>query len=153
MADLADQLVEEEEGPPALVAFRDTMGLWTIGRGHLLPDQSHDYTGYTWTPAQAAFQQEHDMEIARALAPRYPGFPGVDFENVVTPRAAVIVSMAFQLYAKPLKWPNFMAALTAGDYTAAAAAGRDTEWCRVQTPKRAMRAMQMLDTDIWVPHV
>ena len=129
------------------------MGLWTIGRGHLLPDQAHDYTGFTWTQAQCDAQQLHDMEVARALAPRYPGFENVDFENVVTPRAAVIVSMAFQLYAKPLKWPNFMAALKASDYDAAAQAGRDTQWCQVQTPKRALRAMQMLETNLWVPHV
>jgi GH24 family phage-related lysozyme (muramidase) len=153
MPDLASQLIEEEEGPPQLTAYRDTQGLWTIGRGHLLPDQAHDYTGFTWTPAQAAGQEDQDIGIARALAPRYPGFESMDFENVTSPRAAAIVSMCFQLYAKPLKWPQFMAALAVRDYTAAAAAGRDTQWCRVQTPKRAMRAMQMLETDVWVPHV
>jgi GH24 family phage-related lysozyme (muramidase) len=152
VSDLADQLVEEEEGPPQLTAYRDSLGEWTIGRGHLLPDQAHDYTGFTWTPTQCAAQQAHDMGVARALAPRYPGFEHVDFENVTSPRAAVIVSMAFQLYAKPLKWPVFMAALTARDYTAAAAAGRDSQWCKVQTPKRANREMEMLESDLWVPH-
>lgn len=145
MVDLAETLVAEEEGCK-LQAYRDTRGLWTIGYGHLLPDQSHDYSNFVWTQAQADAQLEMNLSTARMIAPRFPWFT---FMNEV--RQAVCVSMAFQLGDKPLHWPNFDAALTARNYVAAAGAGRDSAWWRVQTPKRAEREMSMLETGAWLP--
>ena len=146
MADLAQALISEEEGCK-LQAFRDTKGLWTIGYGHLLPDQNHDYSNFVWTQAQADAQLAKDLSVARMIAPRFPWFTSM---NDV--RQAVCVSMAFQLGDKPLHWPNFDAALSARNYVAAAGAGRDTDWWREQTPKRAEREMSMLATGAWWPH-
>jgi lysozyme len=144
MTDLADQLIEESEGED-LTAYKDTRGLWTIGVGHLL-DQSKDWTGYTITQAQADTLLEADMGAARSYAAAFPNFASM---NDV--RQAVCVSMCFQMGAKPLHWPHFMAALGIPDYTAAATAGRDSDWWRTETPKRAEREMQMLETGSWVP--
>lgn len=142
MTDLADTLIEQSEGC-VLTAYRDTRGLWTIGVGHLL-DQSKDWTGYAITQQEADAFLADDTSAARALAADFPYFSSM---NDV--RQAVCVSMCFQLGSKPLNWTNFIAALHLQDYTAAAAAGRDSDWWRTQTRKRAEREMQMLETGIW----
>lgn len=144
MTDLALQLIKESEGCE-LVAYKDTRDLWTIGYGHLLDPQTQDWGGYAITQQEADAFLEDDMGTARNLANGFPYFASM---NDV--RQAVCISMCFQMGAKPLHWPNFMAALEAQDYTATAAAGRDSEWRRVQTPKRAEREMKMLETGNWV---
>lgn len=143
MTDLADTLIEESEGC-VLTAYKDTRGLWTIGVGHLLT-QDHDWTGYEITQQEADAYLADDTSYARVIA---TGFPHFEAMNDV--RQAVCISMCFQMGAKPLHWPEFMTALNDEDYTAAAAAGRDSDWWRVQTHKRAEREMKMLETGNWV---
>lgn len=92
-----------------------------------------------------AAQDAHDSAAARAIAAQFPHF--AELNDV---RQAVLISMAFQLGAKPLHWPHFMAALEARDYEAAAAAGMDSDWARDQTPRRAGREMTMLSSGQWV---
>lgn len=143
MHDLAPQLIKESEGCE-LVAYKDTRGLWTVGVGHLLDPQDKDWSGYAITQQEAdAFLQE-DMMTARNLASGFPYFASM---NDV--RQAVCVSMCFQMGAKPLHWPHFIAALEAQDYHAAAVAGLDSLWHQ-QTPKRAEREMSMLETGNWI---
>jgi GH24 family phage-related lysozyme (muramidase) len=141
MSDLAQTLVAEEEGKDPCV-YRDSLGYLTIGIGCLV-DKSQLGAGLCDAAIDAQFA--HDSANARSIAARFPYFDGM---NDV--RQAVLISMAFQLTTKPLHWPDFMAALGARDYVKAAAAGRDSEWWRVQTHTRAERAMRMLETGIWV---
>lgn len=130
-------LVKQEEGC-RLKAYRDSLGLWTIGWGHLL-DQAVDYTGLVWTQAQADEALELDLMDARREASALPGF------NVLNDvRQAVIVSMCFQLGSLD-SWPAFRRALAAGDYSGAAVAGLDSRWA-TQTPRRAERQMKMLSS-------
>lgn len=143
MSDLAQRLVGEEEGRDPCV-FRDSLGYFTIGIGCLV-DRSQLGSGLCDAAIDAQFS--HDSANAKLIAARFPYF---DELNDV--RKAVLVSMAFQLTTKPLHWPDFMAALGAKDYVKAAAAGRDTDWWRVQTHTRAERAMRMLETGIWIDH-
>jgi lysozyme len=138
MSDLAEQLIEESEGLQ-LTAYKDTRGLWTVGWGHLL-DQSKDWGGYTITREFADALLEADMVAARHYAALFPHFAELD-----EVRQAVLISMCYQMGAKPLHWPNFVAALTVPDYTAASFAGLDSLWAE-QTPQRAKREMQMLMT-------
>jgi lysozyme len=141
MSDLAQTLIEESEGC-VLVAYKDTLGFWTVGVGHRLTD-GKDWTGYTITQEQADTLLQADMGASRSYAAAFPNFSSM---NDV--RQAVCVSMCFQLGSKPLHWPNFMAALRASDYTAAQAAGLDSLWAK-QTPQRAQREMQMLQSGVW----
>jgi GH24 family phage-related lysozyme (muramidase) len=143
MTDLATQLIQECEGC-RLTAYLDTRGLPTIGWGHLL-DSSKDWTGYTITQERADQLLQADMGSARSYAALFPHFQ--DMNEV---RQAVCVSMCYQLGSKPLHWPNFMAALGREDYAQAATAGRDSDWWRVQTPKRAEREMSMMETGLWI---
>ena len=142
MADLAQILIEESEGV-RLTAYRDSLGKWTVGVGHLL-DQSRGWDGYTITQAQAETLLQADMGSSRSYAGVFPNYYSM---NEV--RQAVCVSMCFQLGSKPLHWPNFMSALKAQDYSAASAAGLDSLWAQ-QTPKRAQREMAMLQSGVWV---
>ena len=137
MTDLAQVLVERFEGC-RLKAYEDTLGKWTIGWGHLLSNEE-DWSGYTITQLTADEWLQEDLGDARVLAEEFPYFP-----NLNEVRQAVLTSMCFQMGGAPLRWPSFMAALEAEDYTAAAAAGRDSEWYR-QTPARAEAEMTMLD--------
>lgn len=141
MADLAEQLVGEEEGRSATV-YPDTRGFSTIGIGCLV-DAKVKGAGLCDAAIDAQFA--HDSMVARQLASAFAHF--ADMNPV---RQAVIVSMCFQLGGKPLGWTDFTAALQAKDYDAAAAAGLDSLWEKVQTPKRATREMAMLKSGEWV---
>lgn len=143
MTDLAQKLVSEEEGRDPCV-YKDSLGYFSIGIGALV-DRSQLGAGLCDAAIDAQFA--HDSANARAIAKRFPYF---DELNDV--RQAVLISMAFQLTTKPLHWPDFMAALGARDYVKAAAAGRDSDWWRVQTHTRAERAMRMLESAVWVDH-
>jgi|SRR5579863_1430769 len=139
--DLATQLIKESEGC-RLTAYRDSLGKFTIGVGHLL-DASKDWTGYTITQEQCDSLLQADMGASRSYAAAFPHY--VEMNEV---RQAVCVSMCFQLGSSPLHWPHFIAALQIPDYVAAAAAGLDSLWAQ-QTPARANREMSMMQTGVW----
>jgi GH24 family phage-related lysozyme (muramidase) len=138
-----EQLIGEEEGRSATV-YPDTSALRldTIAIGCCVDKRIR---GAGLCDAAIDVQFQHDAGAARHLATLYPGYAQM---NAV--RQAVIVSMCFQMGAKPLGWKQFTAALAAGNYTAAAAAGRATLWAQSQTPERAHREMAMLETGDWI---
>lgn len=140
MTDLAETLIEQQEGREAHV-YKDSRNLWSIGIGCLV-DPSVPGAGLCDAAIEVQFA--HDSAWARTVAAEFPHF--ADMNEV---RQAVLISMAFQLGSKPLHWPNFMAALNAQDFKAAAAAGLDSDWARTQTPKRAELEMLMLSTGGW----
>lgn len=60
-----------------LHAYRDSLGLWTIGWGHLL-DQSQDWTGHVITQAEADATLIVDIDIAEEAAVALPEFIYLD---------------------------------------------------------------------------
>ncbi len=143
MTDLSEALIGEEEGRRRTV-YKDSLGFWTIGIGCLV-DPKVPSAGLCDAAIDAQFA--HDSIEARALASQFPFF-----DQLSEVRKAVLISMTFQLGSKPLHWPDFMTALRAQNYTAAAGAMRDTEWWRDQTPTRAERQAQMLQLNTWIAH-
>jgi GH24 family phage-related lysozyme (muramidase) len=141
--DPAEQLIGEEEGRRRLV-YPDSRGFSTIAIGCLVDGRVKGAAGLCDAAIDAQFA--HDSATARATASRFPGF--ADLNPV---QQAALISMAFQLGAGPLGWHDFMAALTAKDYSAAKAAGLDSAWAKEETPRRANREMDMLATGVWVP--
>ena len=137
---LAQQLLEEEEGVCSHAYRCD--GLLHIGMGCLV-DSSVPSDGLCKEAIDA--QALHDMAKACGLA---AGLPGFDQCNEV--RQAVLISMCFQL-GDLEGWPRFRAALAKGDYAAASQEGLNSKWAREETPLRAMRAMQMLESGTWIP--
>jgi|SRR5215471_19741131 len=141
MTILAETLIKEEEGLE-LTSYQDTLGNWTIGYGHLLPED-YDWEGKRIGLPEAENLLEEDLERALGLAADFPHFG--DLNEV---RQAALVSMCYQMGDGPLHWPKFMEALQRQDYDAAAAAGLASLWAR-QTPARAQREMVMLRTGEW----
>lgn len=139
---LAETLIKEQEGC-RLTAYKDSLGMWTAGVGHLL-DQTIDWTDCTFTQDMVDTWLDSDIKHALTIASDFPHW--TELGDV---RQAVLCSMCFQLGYKPLHWPKFMAALQAQDYAAAALAGLDSLWHQ-QTPKRAELEMKMLETSQWI---
>jgi GH24 family phage-related lysozyme (muramidase) len=144
MTDLAEQLVAEEEGRKR-TAYPDSRGFLTIGIGCCV-DPKVIGTGLCDAAIDAQFA--HDRATADSVCARIPGFASL---NEV--QQAALVSIAFQLDAQILGWAHFMAAMceTPPNVKAAAAALLDSEWARRQTPQRATRECEMLETGVWVP--
>lgn len=138
-ADLAMQLLEEEEGQSTHLYYCD--GLAHIGVGCLI-DPKVPSDGLCQEAIDA--QLFHDMAKARARAAGLPGFSEC---NEV--RQAVLISMCFQLGDLD-EWPRFKAALAADDYVTAAQEGMNSLWATKQTPLRAKREMQMLASGQWI---
>jgi lysozyme len=134
---IVTDLIKRYEGC-RLTAYRDTLGFWTAGWGHLLA-QDTDWEGVQFPQAQVDAWLDRDIDHACTLASSFPHWSGL---NEV--RQAVLTSMCFQLGDKPLYWPHFMLALENKDYSAAAAEGLDSLWAQ-QTPQRAREEMSMLE--------
>lgn len=140
---MAEKLIGEEEGREKC-AYRDNLGYLSIAIGCLV-DKSQPGAGLCDAAIDAQF--EHDQANAERIAAHYPYFAEL---NEV--RQAVLISMSFQMSTKPQLWPHFMQCLARRDYSGAAAAGRDSEWCKVQTHGRAEREMKMLESGEWVDY-
>jgi GH24 family phage-related lysozyme (muramidase) len=63
--------IKQAEGV-RLVAYKDSLGLWTAGVGHLLP-QNRDWTGVRFSVAQVAAWLEEDLITAQKLSQWAPG--------------------------------------------------------------------------------
>lgn len=74
-----------------LLAYRDSEGLWTIGWGHLLP-QDHDWTGYRITQEQADSMFDLDMLMAQTGAATL-----MEFRRLNECRANAVTELVFNL--------------------------------------------------------
>lgn len=126
-----------------LVAYKDTVGVWTIGYGH-----AHVAPGTVWTQERAEAQLiedvlEHNAELAAAL-PWVSGLGPV--------RRRVLQNMAFNLGVGSaatgkglLGFKNTLELVRTGQYDKAAAGMLNSKWAK-QVGNRAVRlAKQMKD--------
>lgn len=143
MSELVAKLIGEEEGRESC-AYQDNtpQRYWTIGIGALV-DKRVPGAGLCDEAIDAQFK--HDSARAWRDAAALPGF-----QRCNEVRQAVLVSMCYQLGSLH-DWPHFKAALALGDYASAATHGRDSDWYREQTPKRAEREMRMMASGLWEP--
>jgi len=131
------QDIAAEEGC-RLEAYRDTLGVWTIGYGHTGPAIVE---GVTWTQQQADDQLAQDvLACVREL-----DHAETWWRQMNDPRQDVLAQMVFQLGLHGVQaFEHMLNAAQEGDYPAAAAAMLQSLWAR-QTPARAQRlAAQML---------
>lgn len=151
MSDLAEQLIDEEEGASNPLAYMDSRGFLTIARGCLIDKKVPGAEGLC--PAARAAQDAYTLGKARSLAAAIVGF---DKLNEV--RQAVLVSMCFQL-GNLHGWPDFRTAILTQDYSEAARqmlfahppAATPSSWS-LETPTRCDRAALMMRTGQWVAH-
>lgn len=91
--------IKQSEGCE-LVAYRDILGYWTIGYGHLL-DQDEDWTGHTITQEQAEAYLESDLAGAETSCTYLSEWKYLD-----TPcRQNAIVELVFNMGLS--KWKHF----------------------------------------------
>ena len=134
-----DQLIEDlkrDEGL-RLTAYKDTVGVWTVGYGH-----AHVAPGTVWTREEAERMlrldaAKHGMELEK----RAPWIASLD-----PVRRRVLWNMAFNLGVNGLLgFKNTLAMIQRGEYAKAADAMLKSKWSR-QVGQRAQRlANQMRD--------
>lgn len=138
------------------IAYKDSLGLLTIGIGHLLnavkdarlPEPLRTAVAnrrLTSAQVEELFQIDLD-EHYDALVMYYPWV--VDLDDV---RKAVVIDMAFNMGPTFLAgWPNFVHQLQTGDFRGAAKNMRATRWAK-QVKGRAERLAVMMETGELAP--
>lgn len=135
--DLVSQL-KRDEGL-RLKAYKDTVGVWTIGYGHTGTAKP----GMVITEAEAEALLVKDIEDAKAIAKR------IDFFDRLDPvRQAAIINMCFQLGNKIFQFKRTLAAIRDEKYHVAESYGLESLWAK-QTPNRAKRVMRQIATGEW----
>lgn len=125
----------EEEGL-SLICYKDSLGYWTIGVGHLLKSYcepiSLEYAGKLL---------KEDISIAREGLRKNIKFYG-ELDSV---RQYVLLSMCFNLgINKLLQFKKMLLALENKNYVAAAAEMKDSKWYR-QVKRRGEKLCYMME--------
>lgn len=144
-ARLREELIRDEG--IRLEAYKDSVGLWTIGVGHLLGTERRMEK---ITKAEAVALLEADIDEAIRIAKKFaPGLVDVYvdghhevFDDV---RARVIVNMAFNLGPRIEQFKNTKKLIETGQYAAAADNMLLSKWAG-QVGVRATRLSQMMRT-------
>lgn len=135
---LREELIRDEGW--RLEAYRDSVGLWTIGVGHLL-GKSCRMISITIDECEALL--DHDVEIAKdSVARLLPGwFDDVSRDDV---RSRALINMAFNLGGYRLgQFKKFLKAMDEGRFDAAAKEMLDSKWAG-QVGARAQRLAKMI---------
>ena len=138
--DLLISDIKREEGC-RLSAYQDTRGVWTIGYGATGPDIG---PGLVW--GQEMADQTLDAAIDHVCSQLDTALPW--WRSLDDIRANVMVKMAYQLgIGGLLAFRQMLAHVRAEEWDLAKAAGLDSEWAK-QTPDRAKREMDELETGV-----
>jgi GH24 family phage-related lysozyme (muramidase) len=125
---------EAPGGVPKLTAYRDSLGYWTIGRGHLLEPQTHDWTGYAIAAQQEQALFDTDISKAAHFAQGLPEWAACDTDC----RRNALIELCFNMRGKWLGFHEARAAWQRQDWAEAAAQMLASEWAG-QVGDRAQR--------------
>ena len=121
--------------------YQDSLGLWTVGVGHLIGDGKSLPAGmnreFSKEEVMAMFEQDFAKHFS--IAQMTPGWDKAS----ETARGAMI-DLAFNMGAWWKKFPNTAKALAAGDWAGAAAGLRDSKWAH-QVKGRAAEITGMIE--------
>lgn len=142
-----DRLLQDIQGAEGckLVAYKDSLGYWTIGYGHLLP-AGRDWTGYTITQQTADVYLEADINDATQAAKNLPEWLCLDTDC----RRNALVELVFNMGA--YKWRKFLktrVALQCQKWATAAAELLNSQWAAQVGPTRTHRLAQYFSTGIY----
>lgn len=119
-----------------LTAYRDTLGFWTAGYGHLLPNQqTHDYTGFTITQQMADVWLEQDIGGATQAARNLPEWLHCD----TICRKNALIELVFNMGGKWRQFAKCRAAIQREDWGTSARELLDSVWATQVGPIRANR--------------
>lgn len=131
---LRDELVRDEG--LRLAAYKDSVGLWTIGVGHLL-GHTQRMTAITKTEADALLAV--DIYTAMETADRW--IP--EWRQASEARQRALVNMAFNLGNRLQTFKRFRASVARGDWKRAAVEMLESKWAQ-QVGPRALRLRDMI---------
>ena len=137
--DLKSQLLREEGAESC--AYQDSLGYWTIGVGRLIDSRK----GGGLSSDEIDFLLENDIKTkTREVLLALPWMP-----RLSEPRQAVLIGMAFQMgIGGLLKFKRMLGSIEDGQYVEAAEEMVKSRWA-MQTPKRAYRMAQQMETGEW----
>lgn len=139
---LKDELIRDEG--LKLEAYQDSVGLWTIGVGHLLGEEKR-MTKITMAEAMALLEMDIDsaLQIAFRFCPEL--FPGESEKYDV--RARALTNMAFNLGDRIFQFQNTRHFLRLAMYSAGAENMLDSKWAG-QVGDRAKRIAKLIETGV-----
>jgi lysozyme len=137
--DLKQQLIRDEGSVSH--AYKDSLGYWTIGVGRLIDSRK----GGGLSPDEIDFLLENDIKAkTREVLLALPWM-----EKLNDARQAVLIGMAFQMgIGGLLKFKRMLGSIEDGRYVEAAEEMVKSRWA-MQTPKRAYRMAQQMETGEW----
>ena len=123
-------------------AYRDTVGLWTIGYGHLLGSTKR-MTEITYSEAEALLMSDIKWaeRLVRQLVPKYMEW---DEKGINRARCRALVNMSFNLGTRFAGFKNFLAAVNAENWIEAGEAMMQSKWA-VQVGQRAVRLRAQIE--------
>lgn len=131
--------IEIDEGK-SLTVYKDSVGLPTVGIGHLVLPRDHLIIGQRISEelCQAFFEQDFENAISTCLR------TFKDFNKYPESIRGVLVNMAFNLgITRLLGFKKFLSALSVGDYNKAAKEMENSKWFG-QVGKRAQRLQALV---------
>lgn len=133
--ELIKEYIKDHEGL-RLKRYKDSVGKWTIGFGHLiLPGEKY----ITITREQADLIFERDFQKHLEQAKKFPGFDSLPYQ-----KQTVIIDMCFNLGGSFFySWPRFTKYMQEGNYAAAAAEIKTSRYYK-QTGRRAKNNIELL---------
>ena len=137
--DLKQQLIRDEGSVSH--AYEDSLGFLTIGVGRLIDSRR----GGGLAPDEIEYLLTND--IIQKTAQVLEALPWA--KELSEPRLGVLINMAFQLgIGGLLQFKRALGSIEDGQYAEAAAEMLDSTWAK-QTPARAQRLAQQMETDEW----
>ena len=139
--DLKQQLIRDEG--VVRHAYEDSLGFLTIGVGRLIDSRR----GGGLAPDEIEYLLTNDViEKSKQVLAAFPWTT-----KLSEPRFAVLVNMAFQLgIGGLLKFKRALGSIEDGQYKEASMEMLDSLWAQ-QTPERAKRLAQQMETGEWTP--
>lgn len=139
-SELTRQLKADEGVKPCV--YKDHLGFDTIGVGRLVDSRK---PGAGLRPVEIDFILQNDIDYRiEQLTKRLPWFKNLD-----DARQGVLLNMAFQLGVDGLLgFKNTLEMVEAGQYENAAQGMLQSKWAS-QTPARAKRMAEQMETGVW----
>jgi len=122
--------------------YKDSVGLWTIGVGHLIGDGKSlpDDMNRTFSEKEVMDMFEEDYAHHKKIASRTPGYDEANYAG-----KAAMIDLGFNMGKWWPKWPNTSKALKEGDFTSAARGLEDSKWYR-QVGRRAPKIVALIES-------
>lgn len=143
------KLLEREEGWRS-IPYICSEGYPTVGYGFRIGPKGAPLSNYTFVLPREAGDAWFSAYLKEMIQDMYkdPRI-GPALKRVDTPRAAILMSMAYQMGVAGLAgFSNTLSLIAKGDYDQAAKNMLVSKWAR-QTPERAKRHSEQLRTGVW----